>query len=285
MRHRLSRLAPAAFVAAGACATTSDIRILQNDLAVMRAESAQRDSAQRARIDSILVVLGLTHDSLQVVSARFAKFSGDAREELYNLGQQLIQVQELTGQSQRRLQELRGSLEQRAAEFRPDTTPRTPAVVPAPVTRPPVPTPGAPATGAPAAQPAAPDGAAAPGPNQLFQLAVDQLRRGSVGTARAGFEDLLRRYPSADVAPDAQFYIAETYATENQPAQADSAYAIVVTRYPRSPRAPTAMYRRALLMRAANRIAAARATLNDVIRLYPRSDEAELARERLGELP
>ena len=34
---------------------------------------------------------------------------------------------------------------------------------------------------------------AAPGPAQLFQLSFDQLRRGSYGTARAGFEELLRR--------------------------------------------------------------------------------------------
>jgi tol-pal system protein YbgF len=174
--------------------------------------------------------------------------------------EQLIQVQELTGQSQRRLQELRASLESQQMS--------------------PVPTP--PPGGAAAPTPGG-DSAGAPGPNQLYELSLDQFRRGSYGAAREGFGELLARYPTADVAADAQFFLAEAFAAERNAAAADSGYAAVVSRFPSSPRASTALYKRARQRQAAGRTAEARAMFEDVIRRYPRSGEAELARDAMRE--
>jgi len=279
----------ASLAAAGACATRSDVRVLQNDLRVMRMESLQADSARRLQLDGVIAALGRTQDSLRLMHAQVVKFQGDSRGEMYALGQQLIQIQELTGQSQRRLQELRGSLEQRAAETQAPVTipqPVTPATQPqanpTPAAPAVVPNASTPASGTqPNAASAAPAG---PGPNQLFQLALDQLRRGSAVAARSGFQDLLRQYPTSDVAPEAQFYIAQSFETEGSIAAADSAYALVVSRYPQSPRAPSALYKRALALQAQGKVQAARAALSQVIRQYPRSDEAVLARDRLRTL-
>lgn len=256
-------MAPVALVAAAGCvASRNDIRILQNDLRIMRTEAAQADSARQRQIDSVLAALAGANDSLRVIAARLTKFQGDVRGDLYAMGQQLIQVQELTGQSQRRLQELRASLEERSAEA---------AAPPA----------GEAAAGGDSARVAAPAG---PGPNQLFELALDQLRRGSTAAARAGFQDLLRQYPKADVADDAQFYVGQSYEQEGNAAAADSAYAAVVARYPQSPRAPTALYKRALALQQQGKVQGARAALEQIIRQYPRSDEAVLAKERLRAL-
>ena len=257
---RLFWLSPVALLATGACATKGDLRIVQNDLQVMRIEQAQADSARKRQLDDILAALTTSRDSMLVLSKRLAKFQGDAAGELYALGQQLIQVQELSGQSQRRLQELRGSLEERAQQV---------AAPPPPVV------PGGDASAA---------ATVTPGPNQLFQLSLDQLRRGSTGAARLGFADLLKQYPNSDVAPDAQFYVAESYAQEGNQGAADSAYALVVGQYPKSPRAPTALYKRARILQAAGKAAAALTALNQVIRDNPRSDEAALAREQLRTL-
>jgi tol-pal system protein YbgF len=266
-RRIVRTLAPAAFLAAGACvATRNDLRLVQNDVALLKAEQALADSARRAQLDRVIAQLGLMSDSLNATTARINRFQGDVRQQMYGVEQQLVTIQELTGQSQRRLQELRASMEQRAA------------VVP----------PAAPATGS-AAQPSpgtSPGAAAqaAPGPNQLFQLALDQLRRGSTGAARAGFGDLLRQYPTADIAPDAQFYVAEAYAAEGNAASADSVYALVAERYPASMRAGTALYKRAITAQAAGRADDARALFTAVIERFPRSDEAVLARDRLRTL-
>ena len=251
MRRWLSRLAPVTALVAGACvASKQDIRLLQNDLAVMRAEQAQADSARRLALDSIATTLRMASDSLRQLSNRMGRFQGDVAGSLYSMQQQLITVQELTGQSQARLQELRASVEQHTA----------PA-------------------------PAATDSTAGgPGPNQLFQIALDQLRRGSSTSARTAFQDLLTRYPTADIAPDAQYYVAESYAAERKGPEADSAYVLVVQRYPNSTRAPTALYKHAIALRDAGRSALAREAFNEVIRRYPRSDEAVLARGQLQNL-
>ena len=294
---RIRLLAPAALVAVGACATRSDIQVLQSDLRVMRIETNQADSARRVQLDAVIAALNGTQDSLRSMHAQLFKFQGDVRGELYALGQQLIQVQELTGQSQRRLQELRASMEHRAPDLTgPSTQQPAPISAPAPVAQPPQTQNAGTATQtrpssttavvpAPAATPqGASAGSVTPGPNQLFQLSLDQLRRGSAAAARAGFQDLVRQYPSADVAPEAQFYIAQSYETEGSIASADSAYALVVSKYPQSPRAPSALYKRALALQAQGKVQAARAALDLVIRNYPRSDEAVLARDRLRTL-
>ena len=262
MRRRAARLAPLLCLVTGACfATQSDVRVLQTDVATLRVERARSDSTTREQLSQVVAAMSGVSDSMRALTARMLKFQGDMREDLFAFGQQLIMIQELTGQSQRRLQELRSSLEERQQQMAAE---RAAAV-------------GDTTAAAQAA-------AAAPGPNQLFQTSLDQLRRGSAGAARTGFEELLRQYPNSDVADDAQFYLAEAFSAEGNMAAADSAYAIVVTRFSDSPRAPTALYKRALSFEARGNGTAARAALNELIQRYPRSDEATLARERLKTL-
>ncbi|MDX2184350.1 MAG: tetratricopeptide repeat protein, partial [Gemmatimonadaceae bacterium] len=207
-------------------------------------------------------------------SQRVAKWQGDQKEELYAMQQQLLTIQELTGLSQRRLLELRANLEERAqdaASTSPPVAAATPPVAPS----------GTPASGV--ATPAAGAGAAptaGPGPNQLLQLSLDQLRRGSAGSARAGFQDLLAQYPKSDIAPLAQFYVAETFAQEGKAAPADSVYLLVVQRYPTSEKAATALYKHGLHLLATGKRVEARAVFADVVKRFPRSDEAVLAAAR-----
>ena len=253
-------LVPLVAIATSGCfATRTDMRVLQGDILSMRTEAARADSARARQIATIATSLGVVNDSLRETSARLSRFQGDTKGELRSILQQLLQVQELTGQSQRRLQELRAEMESRAQQ--PVAPPV--AAIPGDTT--------AVAPGAPAA----------PGPNQLYQLAYDQLRRASYGTARAGFEELVRLYPTSELAPDAQFYIAEAYAAEGAVAAGDSAYTQVVTKYPRTPKAATALYKLALSLARQGRKSDARSAMDRVVREYPSSDDAELARDWL----
>jgi tol-pal system protein YbgF len=239
-------LAPAAALAAAGClASKGDIQLLQDEMRSMRAMQARTDSARRVQADSALLFIRRTSDSLRTLSQRLGSFQASVTGDLRSLNDQLITVQELTGQSQKRILDLRASLEERAQN------------------------------------PAAGDSAAAPGPAQLFQLSFDQLRRGSYGTARAGFDELLRRYPDFEEASAAQLYIAQSYAEEHRTAEADSVYGLVVTRFPRSRDAATALYKYGLSQLTQGKTAAARAALQRVVREYPNSTEAELARDRL----
>jgi tol-pal system protein YbgF len=272
---RRALLVPLVALAAGACASRGDIRVLQNDLSIMRAEAAMNDSSHRAQLARIDAQLNGVRDSVRAANARLYKFQGDVQGMLYTIGQQLIAIQELTGQTQRRLQDFRAQVEQRGATLSP-----------APLGSSDSSAAGVAATGAVGGTPPAgpPTGGGAPGPNQLYQLSLNQLQRGSAGAARSGFEELLRRYPTFDLAGEAQFYIAESYAAEKDMSAADSAYALVVERYPSSPRAPTALYKRALSLQKAGQTREARQTFETLVKKYPRSDEAELARDILRTL-
>jgi len=255
--RRLRTLAPLLALVVGGClASKQDITLLQGELSTMRVESARGDSARRQQIDQVLNQVIRSNDSVRALSARLAKLQADVANDHYEMGRQILQIQELSGQSQRRLQELRSSLEDRSQS----------AAAAAPV------------VGDSARPPAA------PGPGQLFQSSLDQLRRGSVTVARSGFEELLKSYPNSEDAPEAMVYIAETYAAERNQAAADSVYGLVVQRYPKSPKAATALYKRALVLKSAGQNAAARASLERIVREYPRSDEASLAREQLRTL-
>lgn len=239
----------------GCLASTGDIRTLQDELRALRSSIAQTDTARRAQADTALMLIARANDSLRLLSTRFSAFQANVSGGMYDMNRQLLQIQELSGQSQRRLQELRASMESRneAMSASPAAAPDT----------------------------TKPQAAGAPGPAQLFQIAFDQMQRGSFGVARSGFQDLLQRYPKFEEAPSAQLYIGQSFAEEKNVAAADSVYQLVVTKYPQSKAAPTALYKYALSLIAQKKSVPARAILNRIVKDYPNSDEASLARDLL----
>lgn len=277
-RLRLGLLVGASLLSA-CLATKQDVTLLQTDLKAARAEYAFRDSVRRVQFDSVIRTMVILNDSIRGLKGELSAFQGNVLGDLFKIRDGLIEIRALTGQSQSRITELRAELEQRNA------IPQSPPPVAAPgATGPPAggaSTPVRPPDSSAAAGVAAPATAPAPGPNQLYTMALDQLRRGSTSAARAGFTDFLAQYPQHERAGDAQYYVAETLERDNRGADAEAAYLSVYTRFPRSEKAPTAMFKRAALLRAQNKAARAREVLELLVKTYPRSDEADLARERL----
>jgi tol-pal system protein YbgF len=183
-------------------------------------------------------------------------------QEMLSVQQQLVQVQELTGQSQRRLADLRADLQNRAEQMAAQDTTR------------PLPTPTD--TGA------APPPPATPTPDQLYQGGLTELRRGSLSTARSAFHEFLRLYPTHAQLPDAMYQLAETFV--DLPDSAAYYYQQVVERHPRSSRASTALYKLGSLAEQRQDRAAARRYYQQVVQQYPRSQEASLARQKLASL-
>jgi len=249
-------------MAGGCFATTSQLTSLRDDVYQQRAEADANDSIRAVQLVQILTTLRTATDSISAFSTRLNRMRAESQADIRELKIQMTALQQVTGQSQERLQQLRAQLEQRSKVIPPVAVPSGPA--------------GDTGTARPSAPPVD-----APGPNELFQIGKDQLTRGGNRAARAAFSDLLQRFPDSELAADAQFYIAESFAAEGSGAAADTAYAGVVARYAESPRAPTALYKRGVLAQSARRTTTARKLYNDLIRRYPNSDEAELARERL----
>jgi len=193
--------------------------------------------------------------------------------------EQLLQVQTLLGQSQATIARLRAEMEARNAMMAMAPVPTTepaPAVGRGGNTRPVTPT--------PAPSSADTSTGVLAGPNQLYTTGRDQLLRGATATARMTFQELITNYPQSDYAADAQFWIAESLAKENNAPAADAAYAAVVSAYPTSAKAPTALYKRAQLVLKMGNTAQARQLFEQVVSRFPRSDEAELATETLKTL-
>ena len=274
LRSRVWRLLPlVVLVATGGCfATRGDVRIVQSDISSLRAEILKNQLEQRDALTQTMRMLQVASDSLSKVSARTVSIQGDMRGDMRAIREQMLQVQTLLGQSQATIARLRSEIESRsaAAEVAPPVGTVPPSVPPASGRTPP------PAVDSVAAR--------APGPNQLYTDGRDQLTRGSSATARIYFQELLTNYPASDYAPDAQFWIAESFAKEKNLPAADAAYAAVVSAHPTSPKAPTALYKRAQLVLQQGSTPQARQLLEQVIARYPRSDEAELAAEQLKTL-
>lgn len=233
----------------GACATKRDVRDLRDEMAAMRASQ-----------DSVLRTMQRDNRTfLDSIAGQNARLRGDMAARFLQVDRQLVQIQELTGQGQQRLAELREQINSRAQQ---DAAPRQPES---------------------AGSDAAPAGSGATA-DELYETSLASLRRGSLQTARAGFQEFLRAHPGHRLAPDALFYVGETYNEAKDVTNALQTYAQVVQRYPSSPRAPTALYRAGTIEAGRGNRTEARALFNRVVQSYARSPEATLARDQLQRL-
>jgi tol-pal system protein YbgF len=241
------------------CASKGDVQAVQSEVILLKAESSRRDSARAAQLAQVLQLQQRIMDSLTASRRAMAQLKGDLATDLYNIQQQLVQLQELTGQSQQRLTELHTQLEARGAEIQSGGV-----------------------TPPDSAQPANPTAAAASA-DQMYEASLAQLRRGSTSTARLGLREMLRVYPTSPRAPDALYFIGQSFASEN-PDSAAAYYSQVVDRYATSPRAASALYNLGLLAERRKDTAKAKDAYQRVVQKYPQSDEAALARDRLKAL-
>ena len=106
------------------CVTKGDVQRVQDDVALFKAETARRDSARAAQLNELIRVQQRVMDSLTSSRRAVGQLRGDLASDLYNIQQQLVQLQELTGQSQQRLSEIRTQLEARREQIA-STTPDT----------------------------------------------------------------------------------------------------------------------------------------------------------------
>jgi tol-pal system protein YbgF len=243
------------------CALRGDVRRVELQVASLRSEANASDSARKVQTDTILALVAAVQKALAAQQAYLVQMRGDTRTDLLAVQQQLVAIQELQGQSQQRLTELRGRLEVQARQPVPPIDGANPGGVPV----------------GPSGNPAG------PGPDQMYDLSLQQYRRGSLATARLGFREFLRVYGADARAPDALFYVGETFAPDN-PDSAAAVYQQVVKAYPNSQRAPSALYKLGLNAESHGNKPAAKNYYQRVVAGYPRSDEANLARDKLQRL-
>lgn len=239
------------------CATKGQVRLLQAELQTFRVESARRDSIRAAALAALLTMQSRIMDSIGATRVALASLDARLQNDLTLVQRQLIQVQELTGQSQSRLTELKAQLDSRAEQSAAGRVVTTP--------------------GDTTARPAGPSA------DQLYQNARRQHTRGALATARSGYQQFLQSYATDPRAPDAVYYIGETFG-EQTPDSATAYYTQVIGQFPQSARAPTALLRLGKLAENKGDKAAAIRYYDRLVRDYPRSDDVDIARDRLKTL-
>ena len=132
------------------------------------------------------------------------------------------------------------------------------------------------------AQRAAPATPAGNEMGQIYDQASQDLTQGRYAMAVQGFRDFLRRYPTSELADNAQYGVGECFFAQSVFDSAEVEYARVETQYPTGDKLPAALYKLALSRERLGKTAASRKVLEDLVKRFPNAGEAQLARERLG---
>lgn len=261
-------------VAGAGCATKGDVTSLQ------RSMNAHMDSMQATQ-DSLLNEMQRLRSAFLEQEQESASLTRTRTSELERrigeLREQVAQLTQITGQTQRTLQrELDrlssggrsgggggvtvggGAADTAGGDAPPDTAAGDTA--------------------------SAGGGGTADSPESLYKTGVQQFRRGAYETARIALEKLLSAYPRHDLAPDAQFFLARTYRDAGEARRALEEFQRILELYPNSGRASAALYQRGMIHVELGNSDQARSAFEQVLRGYPDSPEAELAEEQLSEL-
>ncbi len=250
--------AAAAVLALGGCATKGDVRDLETEVRALRA-------AQDSLIREVRVAMRITQDTLRTQSGQMFDLRGEMTNLLRDMRRDLNELRALAGESQRGISSLRSEI----SGGRP-----TPG--------------GGGGAGAPA-----PSGGGAPdetlagvsaGANQLWNVATEQLQRGSLTTAQRAFQQFLQEHPNDPRAPNAHFFLADILAQQDRPDEAMRAFQEIQQLFPSSPQVADALYRVALLQIEGGQVDEARRTLERIINTYPGSAIALIARDKLEEI-
>ncbi len=244
------------------CAMKGDIRLLQEELRGMA-----------ARQDSLVAELRLetrsTQDTLRTQSDQMFDFRGDISRQLQLINQGLVRLEAIAGENQRGMTSIRDQL----ANIR-----RTPALANSPGSA------GAPADADTRDSESLVGGGRAGNPDQLWEVAQEQLERGSLNSASRAFEQFIAEHPNDGRVPDAHFYLADILTQQDRPDDALEAFLEIQQLFPTAPRVPMALFRIAVLQEALGDTDGAKATLERIMNTYPDAPIAMLARDKLREL-
>jgi len=119
-------------------------------------------------------------------------------------------------------------------------------------------------------------------PSTLYDQAAQDLTQGRYGLALQGFRDFVTRFPTSELADNAQYGVGECFFAEAKFDSAAVEYAKVEAGWKDGDRVPAALYKLALSQEKIGNASGSKKTLADLVKRFPLSGEAQLARERLG---
>jgi tol-pal system protein YbgF len=127
-------------------------------------------------------------------------------------------------------------------------------------------------------------GAASPAEQAAYDAAFKSLRAGDYVTASRGFRDFLVKYPDSPLAPNAYYWLGESYYVTMNYQVAIEAFQRLVKNYPQSDKVSDGLLKVGYCQIELKQQDAAIATLKQVTTKYPGTKAAGLAQERLRRL-
>lgn len=121
-------------------------------------------------------------------------------------------------------------------------------------------------------------------PTSAFNLAYNDYLNGRYDLAITGFQRFLDDFPSTSLAPNAHYWIGESYYSLKDYVRAIKAFEKVVSDYPRSEKVAPSLFKLGLASAETGNSTRARTYLKRIIEEFSTSDEAKLAKLKLAEI-
>jgi tol-pal system protein YbgF len=240
-------------------------------------------SAQRASLADRVVALE-QRAATPAVSVDLLNQMNQMRRELQALRSQVEELQQQNEQLRNTARVQYLDLDGRLARLEGGGAPALPA---APVVDPgtadtPMSQPPPDASAGSASLPVAPLPASAADERAAYEAAFDRLRAGEYAEASRLFDAFLQAHPGGQYAPNAMYWLGESYYVTQNYALALRQFQSLLARYPDHDKASGALLKVGLTQSGLKQLDAAERTLRDVVERYPGSDAARTAADRLA---
>lgn len=120
------------------------------------------------------------------------------------------------------------------------------------------------------------------GERAAYDAAFAALKAGQYAQSAERFLGFLQRYPNGSYAPNALYWLGESYYVTQNYALAQEQFQALLDRYPTHDKAPGALLKVGLSQYGAQQFDAAERTLAEVAARYPGTDAARTAADRLN---
>lgn len=117
-----------------------------------------------------------------------------------------------------------------------------------------------------------------------YERVLGLFREGDFEGARQGFTGFLEEYPNSNLAPNARFWLGESYFGKKEFQRAIDAYDKVEIDYPGSEKVPAAILKKGYAYLALKDKKRASSAFKQVVTLYPKTAEAGKASDKLAQL-
>lgn len=114
-----------------------------------------------------------------------------------------------------------------------------------------------------------------------YEAAFAALKGGRYDESARLFQDFLQAHPNGAYAPNAYYWLGESYYVTENYAMAQQQFQALIDRYPTHDKAPGALLKVGLSQYGQQQLGAAERTLSDVSARYPGTDAARTADDRL----